>query len=208
MNVLGDLCIQPQRPLRIMARGVQEMGKNAQWAAAPLFCLLPKKTTGPKQCLGQNLHFQSLKPVALDCVFKQDILSPPFFFNWKEALNTLKVASGTSTQHAQHLLLLRQASLPPIASSVFNYKSLFEHGLSQRLFKQAFVIERKEKQKISNLPEARVGKAWSDYCETKMAARSTGTGASQGGRWDVSIGLNHPGMRAQKPIQCPFSCKS
>lgn len=151
-----------------------------------------------------NRSSQSLWTVCLNRIFFPLL----FFFNWKEALNTLKVASGTSTQHAQHLLLLRQASLPPIASSVFNYKSLFEHGLSQRLFKQAFVIERKEKQKISNLPEARVGKAWSDYCETKMAACSTGTGASQGGRWDVSIGLNHPGMRAQNPIQCPFSCKS
>jgi hypothetical protein len=30
---------------------------------------------------------------------------------------------------------------------------LFEHGLSQRLFKQAFVIEKEEKQKISNLPK-------------------------------------------------------
>lgn len=149
---------------------------------------------GPKQCLSPNLHFQSPKPVRVDCVFKQNFLSF-FFFNWKEALNTLKVASGTSSQHAVHLLLLRQASLQPVASSVFNYKSLFEHGLSQRLFKQAFVIEKEEKQKMSNLLKPGWERSWSDNCGTKMVVHSMGTGASQGDCWAVLIWLNHTGIR-------------
>lgn len=47
-----------------------------------------------------------------------------FFFNWKEALNTLKVASGTSSQHALHLLLFRQASLQPHCKLCFQLQKL------------------------------------------------------------------------------------
>lgn len=121
-----DLCIQPQRPLRIMARGAQRMGENAQQEAMSHFHPFPRRplSLGPKQSLGQNLHFQSPKPVGLDCVFKQDFLSFLFFFNWKEALNTLKVASGTSSQHALHLLLFRQASLQPHCKLCFQLQKL------------------------------------------------------------------------------------
>ena len=68
-----------------------------------------------------NHPSQSVWTVCSNRIF---FLSSFFFFNWKEALNTLKVASGTSSQHALHLLLLRQASLQPLCKLCFQLQKL------------------------------------------------------------------------------------
>lgn len=107
-----DLCIQPQRPLRIMARGAQRMGENTQQEAMSHFHPFPRRplSLGPKQHLGQNLHFQSPKPVGLDCVFKQDFLSFLFFFKLEGSFKHFE--SGLRDQ------LTACSASPPFQASV------------------------------------------------------------------------------------------
>lgn len=76
VNKLGRPVHSISETLKIMARGAQSMGENAQQEAAPSTNSFPRRPLS----LGPNLHFQSPKPVSLDCVFKQDFLYSHFFF--------------------------------------------------------------------------------------------------------------------------------
>lgn len=64
-----------------------------------------------------NHPSQSACTVCLNRIFFLPLF---FLFNWKEALNTMKVASGTSSQHALHLLLLRLAGPAATLRALFS----------------------------------------------------------------------------------------
>ena len=111
----------------------------------------------------------------------------PFFFNWKEALNTLKVASGTSSQHALHLLLLRQTSLQPLCKLCFQLQKLVWTRSVTEAVQTGFCNWKGGKTKDFQPSKAKIGRSWSDSCGTQMAVPSMGTGASPEESWALGL---------------------